>query len=226
MINTKVIFVEGADYSGKTTFIKKITDKLSKEGQTFLILKEPFGIYRDILLDPKGELTFLNRRMLFAAGHIEIMNKIVETVKYENFDYIFIDRTSIISDWVYSIAENPNQAKTLEKVLNTIEYADKNFYESFFKNNSSIILLDIQRNVIANRIESRKIDSNDINDIKSSEFKMKIYDTYHYLIETFGTSDFSRFFNEYMILDSEEKADDLARGGIENAIFIPFNKEK
>ena len=87
-------------------------------------------------------------------------------------------------------------------------------------------MLDIQRNVIANRIESRKIDSNDINDIKSSEFKMKIYDTYHYLIETFGTSDFSRFFNEYMILDSEEKADDLARGGIENAIFIPFNKEK
>ena len=230
----KVIFVEGSDYSGKTTLISALTSNLAKEGKTYMVLKEPFGIYREILLNPNKKLSFMTRRILFMAGHIEVMNKITETVKNNNFDYIFIDRTSIISDWVYSVVESDSDnecIKILAKILDTIEYVDKNFFESFFKNNSSIIFLDASESTMKYRINERKINSDDINDIKSTEFKMKIYEIYHYLIKIIDTSystieNFTRFFKEYMILDNQEKIDNLIIGGIQNAIFIPFNKEK
>lgn len=234
-MTAKIIYVEGSDYSGKTTFINNVKEKLEKQGKKCKCFKEPSGIYRELLLSDKSkDISLIERRILFCASRISVMEEIYK-VKDE-FDYIFVDRTSIVSDYVYTHIEGNNNEllyitlfPTYCLCLDFAENIDEKIYDSFFMRNSSIIFLDIDKKTFMERMDKREQVTNDINDAKDIIFKKNVFNKYKDFIkalELLEGSFFLRYsFKEYAILHLNETGipDDWR---IEDVEFVQFEKDE
>lgn len=200
----KIYFFEGPDYSGKTTFINNLEKRLIEEHKTVCKLKEPSLPYRPLLITSGGARTYHSNRFLYVASHVEVMDYIYR--HKDEYDYFLVDRASIVSDKVFSSlnAEFDNSFNT--KIDEMIEKLDVDKYDRFFKNNSSLILINIPYWLFIERIERRQIDTNDFYDTQDLEFKKKIFFNYDDFIKSLRCKKsmydkMNRFFNEYCILD-------------------------
>lgn len=78
-----LITFEGLDFSGKTTQIKLLTDKLQRNKFTVILLREPGGTIisekiREILLDKKySEMTEIAEIFLFSAARTQLVSQII-----------------------------------------------------------------------------------------------------------------------------------------------------
>jgi dTMP kinase len=75
------ISFEGVDYSGKSTQIKRLTERLNTLGQPFILIREPGGTriserIRDILLDLKNnEMTDVCELLLYSAARHQLVKQ-------------------------------------------------------------------------------------------------------------------------------------------------------
>lgn len=123
--NKRFISFEGIDFSGKTTQINRLEDRLKKINKNITILREPGGTIisehiRDILLDNKlEEMTPICEVFLYSAARNQLVNeKITKELKAGNFVIAdrYVDSTtayqgfgrSLPLDLIYTI----NQAAT------------------------------------------------------------------------------------------------------------------
>ncbi len=90
--NSKFISFEGIDFSGKTTQIDLLTQRLEEMGEKVLIMREPGGTsiserIRDILLDNNHhEMTDLCEVFLYSAARNQLINeKIIGELNNGNF---------------------------------------------------------------------------------------------------------------------------------------------
>ncbi|MGL5711375.1 MAG: dTMP kinase [Paraclostridium sp.] len=183
MSKCKIIYIEGPDYSGKTTLISKLRKKLEREGNSVFITREPGGNngekIREILLDPSDKISYITRRLLFLANHIETMDYI--TYISEIYDYIIIDRSAEISDMVYGHMCSSGRVKPISRKLYKLmgyicSLAKEDFYNGSL-DESRVVFLDTPINVLRARISKRE-NTNDLNDNKSTEFKLDIAKKY------------------------------------------------
>ncbi len=78
-----LITFEGLDFSGKTTQIKLLSDKLRKLNYDVIVVREPGGTpisekIRDILLDKKNlEMTQMAEVLLFSAARTQLVSQII-----------------------------------------------------------------------------------------------------------------------------------------------------
>ena len=91
----KVFFIEGPDYSGKTTLIKNLSNYFKSNGRRVAIFREPDGEFRKMLLDKDSNLSFATRRALFAADHLQTLDTIYQS--RDKYDYIFVDEVQFLS---------------------------------------------------------------------------------------------------------------------------------
>ena len=181
----KIFFIEGPDYSGKTTLISNLYNYFKSNSSRVAILREPDGEFRRMLLGKNGNLSFGTRRFLYAADHVQTLDSIYN-IK-DKFEYILVDRTTIVSDLIYSEFDCCNNKKLSCQMLDMLrkQFAliDKEQYNGYFKNNSHLILLSLSKQELINRMTSRAINQNDIFDIKSDDFKFQIWEKYKDLTE-------------------------------------------
>ncbi len=85
-----LITFEGLDFSGKTTQIKMLEERLHTGGHEVILLREPGGTLisekiRDILLDKKHlEMTQIAEIFLFSAARTQLVNQIIIPALKEN----------------------------------------------------------------------------------------------------------------------------------------------
>lgn len=185
MSKAKVFFVEGSDYSGKTTLIQKLSEYLIGQGHSVLLLKEPISPLRDVLLGKDYDFGFAAKRFLFAGSHTYLMDIVFKSKG--DYDFILIDRTSVITDAVYSSMEMRIDLKDKDReglfsickdMTDAIKQTDKTLFDNFFSENSYLILLDITKSQLINRINRRKVDTDDRYDSLSSDYKIKVWQSY------------------------------------------------
>lgn len=207
----KIFAIEGPDYSGKTTLINTLYKYLKSNGKRVAIFKEPEGTIRKMLLDKDGNLSSEARRCLFAADHFQTLDTIYE-VK-DKYDYIFMDRTTVISDLVYSPLEddcsgmlNANLSISLQDHYDLIDICK---YDNFFKENTHLILLQLSKQELINRMSIRAINSNDIFDIKSDDFKFKVWSKYNELIDSIMNNNMRRVSTLFCNISAVQVDDNL-----------------
>lgn len=179
MKKAKVIYIEGPDGSGKTTLISKLKKVYEKNKKSVYITKEPGGKntekIRDILLDPNDNISYITRRLLFLADHIERLDHM--TYLIDKYDYIIIDRSAEVSDMVYGHMCSSGRVKPLSKRLYKLmryicDLAKNEFYMGMF-DDSKIVFVNLPEQVLKKRISSRA-QLNDLMDRKSMDFKLDI----------------------------------------------------
>lgn len=206
----KIFVIEGPDYAGKTTLIKSLFDYLKSNGKRVAIFKEPDGEIRQMLLDKNGNLSFATRRNLFAADHLQTLDTIYEVKN--KYDYIFMDRSTVISDVIYSSFESgseylsSNISGMMQKQFDLIDRVE---YDNFFKCNTHLILLKLSKQELINRMYRRSIDKNDIFDIKSDDFKIEVWRRYNELTNKLMNSECSNIYRLFSDISSVEVDDNL-----------------
>ena len=90
--NSRFISFEGIDFSGKTTQIDLLKERLEQEGEQVFIMREPGGTViseriRDILLDNEhDEMTDICEVFLYSAARNQLVNEILlNELKAGNF---------------------------------------------------------------------------------------------------------------------------------------------
>jgi dTMP kinase len=90
--NTKFISFEGIDYSGKTTQINFLKERLEELGQKVVLLREPGGTHiseliREILLDKNHHnMTSICEVLLYsAARHQLVKERVLDELRIGNF---------------------------------------------------------------------------------------------------------------------------------------------
>ena len=80
-LNKRFISFEGIDFSGKSTQIQMLKDKLITNGQKVIILREPGGtqiseLIREILLDKNNlSMTSTTEMLLYSAARNQVLNE-------------------------------------------------------------------------------------------------------------------------------------------------------
>lgn len=175
----KILFIEGSDYSGKTTLIKSLKNYLKTNGYKVLTLKEPSSFYREILLK-NDNISNSARRKLFEANHLDILDFLYKNK--DNYDFAIIDRCAPVSDFIYSSIEE-TKFNLINTCINDYKLVDFKLYNYFFAENSILIIIKINKETFKNRVQEREIDKEDILDSKDFEFKSKVYDNYSAIIK-------------------------------------------
>lgn len=180
----KVFFIEGPDYSGKTTLIKNLSNYFKSNGRRVAIFREPDGEFRKMLLDKDSNLSFATRRALFAADHLQTLDTIYQS--RDKYDYIFVDRCAIVSDLVYSSYETEDsflRGRISDNYQAQYRIIDNYQYNNFFKLNSALVILKLPKQELLSRMVSRAIDKNDKFDIKGDDFKVEVWTNYRDITE-------------------------------------------
>ena len=180
----KVFFIEGPDYSGKTTLIKNLSNYFKSNGRRVAIFREPDGEFRKMLLDKDSNLSFATRRALFAADHLQTLDTIYQS--RDKYDYIFVDRCTIVSDLVYSRYETEDsflRGRISDNYQAQYRIIDNYQYNNFFKLNSALVILKLPKQELLSRMVSRAIDKNDKFDIKGDDFKVEVWANYRDITE-------------------------------------------
>jgi thymidylate kinase len=199
----EIVFIEGPDYSGKSTGIKIIAKALEKKGKKVLITKEPGGTpankyIRSLLLDADidkiDSIDYLARRMLYAADHVHQLAWLDKHCS--EYDYILVDRYHPLSDFIYGQMMQPEgytfkeqeskQKKAIySRDLNkmTQDYI-KHFVNETLLLDAKLIILQLNEDKLLERIELRNAEGNkpDVFDVKGLDFKKKIVSNYNKII--------------------------------------------
>ena len=186
----KVFFIEGPDYSGKTTLIKNLSNYFKSNGRRVAIFREPDGEFRKMLLDKDSNLSFATRRALFAADHLQTLDIIYQS--RDKYDYIFVDRCTIVSDLVYSRYETEDsflRGRISDNYQAQYRIIDNYQYNNFFKLNSALVILKLPKQELLSRMVSRAIDKNDKFDIKGDDFKVEVWANYRDITEMIMNND-------------------------------------
>lgn len=190
----QIVFIDGPDYSGKTTLINRLSVHFQSKGLKVATFKEPSGEFRKMLLDKDKEYTPSTRRLLYQADHVEMMDNIYKV--FNNYDYIIVDRCALISDNIYSKTEIKSEfllyelGNHLSVIHKALDYED---YESIFRMHSHLIMLRLPKNTFKERINQRKVDETDLLDSKPLDFKMDIFEKYNTLTDELMTGRQSLF---------------------------------
>ena len=186
----KVFFIEGPDYSGKTTLIKNLSNYFKSNGRRVAIFREPDGEFRKMLLDKDSNLSFATRRALFAADHLHTLDTIYQS--RDKYDSIFVDRCTIVSDLVYSRYETEDsflRGRISDNYQAQYRIIDNYQYNNFFKLNSALVILKLPKQELLSRMVSRAIDKNDKFDIKGDDFKVEVWANYRDITEMIMNND-------------------------------------
>ena len=200
----EIIFWEGSDYTGKTTAIKYIKEYYESRNKKVLILKEPFGKFREMLLSKEDNLHEQTRRLLFIADHIEVMSEIFKSK--DDYDIILIDRVSIVSDFIYMREEIEDKyilSKTMENSFKNYMFVDKTYFKGFFANNTHLFIIDIDKSDFLKRLKSRGINEKDLFDSKQNSFKEKIWKSYNQMIHLTNLSHLRPYFKSIQVIGSK-----------------------
>jgi dTMP kinase len=145
-VRGKFIVVEGVDFTGKTTQVKKISDFLSKHNIDNIITREPGGtkvgeVMRDLILKTESdELSKEAILLLFMSSRAENIAKIIEPALKEG-KWVICDRF-LASTIVY---QGVLSGFKTEDILN----AHKNFNYNLYPDLT--ILLDANTDVLMER---------------------------------------------------------------------------
>lgn len=100
----KVLYVEGADCIGKTTLIKELVKELEDMKYRVLATREPDYCFRKALLNTnfnKKEFCYYAQKLMMGTSHIQKLDDLNKIKLSGDYDVVIVDRTSIISDYVY-----------------------------------------------------------------------------------------------------------------------------
>lgn len=103
----KLVVFEGTEGSGKSTQLRLLSDRLSAAGIPVMPLREPGGTpvgdsIREILLDPKGDVTPPAEALLFMASRAELVSREIQPA-LKRGDVVLMDRF-FLSTYAYQIA--------------------------------------------------------------------------------------------------------------------------
>lgn len=214
----EVYYIEGSDYTGKTTLIGNLQSQIKSDGKRVLVLKEPNGRYRDDLLNGDVELSFFERRLLFLACHMQTRELIHKEMN--NYDYIIVDRSAVVSDMIYMGIET----ELFSDELNGLKRELRRAYSSLLRlqENSQcasfephLILLHIDEEEFKTRVLNRGVKENDINDLRGMDFKMAIYKSYEKFIyeDSIINNMIKNFFKSVHVFDGDS-LDSKSRAGL------------
>lgn len=146
-----LITFEGLDFSGKTTQIKLLVEKLKDSGYNVVVVREPGGTpisekIRDILLDKKNlEMTQIAEIFLFSAARNQLVNQIIKPA-LESEKVVICDRyyDSTTAYQGYGRGVNLDDVKRINKIATLGVVPDITFF------------VDIPIDEIKHRIEAAK----------------------------------------------------------------------
>lgn len=103
----KLIVFEGPEGAGKTTQIKRLTVRLAREGVPCIAVREPGGTpvgdaIREIVLDPKRELTDATEALLFMGSRAELIAREIRPSLARGM-VVLLDRF-FLSTYAYQVA--------------------------------------------------------------------------------------------------------------------------
>lgn len=199
----KFIYIEGADGIGKTTIIKKIKEKAEEQGIRVYTTREPDYIVREELLTPgKKEYDYYVQRLLMGVSHIQKLRDLIEIKNSGDYDVAIIDRTSIVSDYIYG--SKLQLDKNFELVRRGLEPIIKEV-NAELKKDSCLILGTLNEKVFEERLSLRK-DGKDVLD--TYEIKRAVKEKYDEYIEEVKRNDkyiatelYSNHFDNIMVID-------------------------
>lgn len=198
-MSAKFIFFEGSDYVGKSTQINKLYMHLTSKKYRVAVIREPgstpgMECIRKRLLDKEANtrepLDYLTRRLLYAADHAQGLSY-MNSIK-NKFDYILVDRYTLISDLVFGPLSLEGNNDDLYIAELTIHEDMAKIYDKFYNakggspiHNAIIIIMPIKEETLVDRINKRNSQGydNNILDEKSLEFKKTINRIYNKLAD-------------------------------------------
>lgn len=205
----KILYVEGADCIGKTTFIKKLKSKLKENSYRVFTTREPDYFVRSELLQNKDkQYDYYVQRLMMGASHIQKLQDIKELKMSGEYDVVVVDRTSIISDYVYGCRLNA------DKNFNLVNRALSPIIEevnSELINDSFLLLGYLNEDEFEKRV-SKRGDGVDVLD--TYEIKHRVRELYDDLISDISRNgEMSEYLTSYHFKDifiaNLEKEDDL-----------------
>jgi len=172
----KFITFEGGEGSGKTTVIKMLEEKLTKQGFKIIVTREPGGVrvaeeIRSIILKKENKMASETEALLYAAARTEhLFSKVLP---YLEEGYIVISDRYIDSSLAY---QGVARGLGFDNVLAVNSYAAK-----YMPNRT--YFFDVTPEVGLARIQGReKIDRLDL---ESMEFHHKVYQGYLEVLKRF-----------------------------------------
>lgn len=170
-MNGKLIVFEGPDGSGKTTILKKVNQKLSKQGYKLMLVREPGGTeisekIREIIIDNDNvNMSAKTESLLFAASRAQLIDEKIRP-GLENGKIILCDRF-VLSSLTY---QGVGRGLGIEEVKAINDFATDNIRPDltiFFNIDYKTALVRKRENFSADRLENE-----DFN------FHKKIFDAY------------------------------------------------
>jgi dTMP kinase len=177
-LNKRFISFEGIDFSGKSTQIQLLKDKLIANNQQVIILREPGGsqiseLIRDILLDKNNlSMTSTTELLLYSAARNQVLNeKILPALESGTFVIAdrYVDSTTAYQGYGRQIS--------LELIKQVNHVATNDFLPSL------TIFLDLPLEEMLNR---QKNMANEIDRLESSgnDFFNRVHEGYLEIADT------------------------------------------
>lgn len=170
-MNGKLIVFEGPDGSGKTTILKKVNEKLNKEGYKLKLVREPGGTdisekIRDIIIDNDNiNMTAKTESLLFAASRAQLVEEKIRPA-LNSGEIILCDRFVLSSLLYQGVGRGLGVDEV--KAINDFATGDiKPDLTIFFNIDYKTALVRKRANFSADRLENEDFD-----------FHKKIFDAY------------------------------------------------
>lgn len=119
----ETICFEGADYTGKTTLVRRVVERMAEAGKRIEVARQPGGTpvgerLRNLLFSHLSELDAATQYLLFTASRTAMADWLNKTP--DSYDYLLLDRY-VMSGYVYqplrpSLYENAK----LQVTINTL----------------------------------------------------------------------------------------------------------
>jgi len=194
-LNKRFISFEGIDFSGKSTQIQILKDKLIANGQKVIILREPGGtqiseLIREILLDKNNlSMTSTTEMLLYSAARNQVLSeKIFPALKAGTFVIAdrYVDSTTAYQGFGRQI--------TLELIQQINHVATNDFLPSL------TFFLDL---TLEKMIKRREKMNNEVDRLESAgnEFFNRVREGYLKIADTHN--------NRFKILNAEKNIADL-----------------
>lgn len=171
LMNGKLIVFEGPDGSGKTTILKKVNEKLNKEGYKLKLVREPGGTdisekIRDIIIDNDNiNMTAKTESLLFAASRAQLVEEKIRPA-LNSGEIILCDRFVLSSLLYQGVGRGLGVDEV--KAINDFATGDiKPDLTIFFNIDYKTALVRKRANFSADRLENEDFD-----------FHKKIFDAY------------------------------------------------
>lgn len=170
-MNGKLIVFEGPDGSGKTTILKKVNEKLNKEGYKLKLVREPGGTdisekIRDIIIDNDNiNMAAKTESLLFAASRAQLVEEKIRPA-LNSGEIILCDRF-VLSSLLY---QGVGRGLGIDEVKAINDFATGDIKPDltiFFNIDYKTALVRKRANFSADRLENEDFD-----------FHKKIFDAY------------------------------------------------